>query len=157
MRAAVEIATRVNRVGTDGFEVGVGVNTGRVVAGSIGGGGRLNFSVIGDAVNVASRTEAATRATGDDVLITAETAADLTLDFALEERGEVMMKGIDEPATLFAPSVPDTLPEPGDDHSESLGAGFESPLSSTAFAGLGRRSTPVFGAQPGRGSTLPGR
>ena len=39
----------------------VGISTGRVVAGSIGGAGRLNFSVIGDAVNVAARVEAATR------------------------------------------------------------------------------------------------
>ena len=43
------------------LEVGVGVNSGPVVAGSIGGAGRLNFSVIGDAVNVAARVEAATR------------------------------------------------------------------------------------------------
>ena len=38
--------------------------------GSIGGAGRLNFSVIGDAVNLAARVEAATRDTGDDLLIT---------------------------------------------------------------------------------------
>ena len=54
-----------------GLRIGIGVNTGPVVAGSIGGGGRLNFSVIGDAVNVAARVEAATRELGDDVLITA--------------------------------------------------------------------------------------
>src|SRR5690606_41072610 len=54
--------------------VGVGVNTGTVVAGAIGGGGRLNFSVIGDAVNIAARIEAATRELEADVLITAETA-----------------------------------------------------------------------------------
>ena len=43
------------------LRIGVGVNTGRVVAGAIGGAGRLNFSVIGDPVNVAARVEAATR------------------------------------------------------------------------------------------------
>ena len=53
--------------------VGVGINTGLVVAGSIGGAGRLNFSVIGDAVNVSARVEAATRDTGDDLLITQAT------------------------------------------------------------------------------------
>jgi len=155
VRAAVEIAARVN-LSPSGFRIGVGVNTGKVVAGAIGGGGRLNFSVIGDPVNVASRTEAATRTTGDDVLITAETAARLESDFELAERADVEMKGIDEPATLYAPRVPDTLPEPGDDQSETLGAPFGTVLSPGAASGLGRSSTPVFGARPGRSSTLPG-
>ena len=66
------------------------------------------------------------------------------------------LKGIDEPVTLYAPRVPDSVPEPGDDHSEAIGASISSALSSTAAAGLGRRSTPVYGAQPGRSSTLPG-
>ena len=43
------------------------------MAGSIGGAGRLNFSVIGDAVNVAARVEAATRQTGDRMLLTQRT------------------------------------------------------------------------------------
>jgi len=46
---------------------------GKVVAGAIGGAGRLSFSVIGDAVNLCSRVEAATRETGDPVLITGDT------------------------------------------------------------------------------------
>ena len=66
-RAACEIGTAVNERGAAGeLRVGVGVNTGRVIAGSIGGAGRLNFCVIGDAVNVAARVEAHTRETGDD-------------------------------------------------------------------------------------------
>ena len=77
--AACEMASKVNSRDDLGLKIGVGVNTGLVVAGSIGGGGRLNFSVIGDAVNVAARVEAATREVGEDVLITARTrrAADV--------------------------------------------------------------------------------
>ena len=60
VRAACEIGTAVNDEGEAGeLRVGVGVNSGRVVAGAIGGAGRLNFSVIGAAVNVAARVEAA--------------------------------------------------------------------------------------------------
>src|ERR671935_2428411 len=73
VRAACEMASVVNSEDEPGFRIGVGVNTGRVVAGSIGGAGRLNFSIIGDAVNIASRVEAATRETGDDILMTSAT------------------------------------------------------------------------------------
>lgn len=105
VRAAVEMARRVNDGEGGPLRIGVGVNTGRVVAGSIGGGGRLNFSVIGDAVNVASRVESATRRTGDEVLIAPETARHLGGDFELEERGPLELRGIEEPVTLCAPRV----------------------------------------------------
>jgi len=88
----------------------VGVNTGRVVAGSIGGAGRLNFSVIGDSVNVAARVEAETRETGDEVLITAETRRRLGDEFELEPRGARELKGIDEAVELYAAVVPEREP-----------------------------------------------
>ncbi len=82
---------------------GSALNTGDVVAGSIGGGGRLNFSVIGDAVNVAARVEAETRETGDDLLLTAATRERLRGEFELESRGERDLKGIERPVRLYAP------------------------------------------------------
>jgi class 3 adenylate cyclase len=100
------------------FDLRVGVNTGEVLAGAVG----ESYTVTGDPVNVAARTESATRITGDDVLITAETARLLRSDFGLAERPGVTMKGIDEPMTLYAPAVPDRVPESGDGHAESLGA-----------------------------------
>jgi class 3 adenylate cyclase len=115
IRAALEMTRRVNgEAGITGdgtgasqgevdFRIGAGINTGEVVAGAIGGGGRLNFSVIGDPVNVAARVEAVTRKTGDDVLITEATRDALRNDFQLSERGRVELKGIDEPVHLFAP------------------------------------------------------
>jgi adenylate cyclase len=100
--AACEIVAAVHD-GDSGLSVGAGVNTGRVVAGSIGGAGRLNFSVIGDAVNVAARVEAATRETGDDVLITAATKRLLLNQLPLVSRGTVTLKGKAEPLEVFAP------------------------------------------------------
>ncbi|MGA8847050.1 MAG: adenylate/guanylate cyclase domain-containing protein [Nocardioides sp.] len=90
-------------LGQSGLTVGAGVNSGRVVAGPLGGAGRLNFSVIGDAVNVAARVEAATRETGDDVLLTATTRAMLVRPQALISRGELPLKGKSAPVELFAP------------------------------------------------------
>jgi adenylate cyclase len=105
VRAAVGIAQRVNHGDGDLLSVGVGVNSGTVIAGSIGGAGRLNFSVIGDAVNVAARVEAATRKLDDEVLITASTHERLGETIEVEARGGHALKGKDEPVELFAPVV----------------------------------------------------
>lgn len=103
VRAALEIDRRVNRNGEGGpFRLGLGLSTGRVIAGSVGGGGRLNFSVIGDAVNVASRVQDATRVTGDSILMTDTTRAGLPEGFAVSSRGKHELKGLDRPMELFA-------------------------------------------------------
>lgn len=100
--AACEIAEAVV-TGTSELSVGAGVNTGSVVAGPLGGAGRLNFSVIGDVVNVAARVEAATRATGDHVLFTDATRRLLTRPLGCISRGALPLKGKAEPLELFTP------------------------------------------------------
>lgn len=113
LRAAIEIDRRVNGLGEGGpFELGVGINTGAVVAGSVGGAGRLNFSVIGDAVNIAARVEAETRLTGDDLLLTAATRERLTGDYALRRLGERELRGLERPIELFTPAGAPQQPAP---------------------------------------------
>jgi class 3 adenylate cyclase len=120
VRAACEMASVVNSDDEPTFRIGVGVNSGSVVAGSIGGAGRLNFSVIGDAVNIASRVEAATRDLDEDVLITDATARELSDDLETTECGERLLKGLPEPVSLFAPRLRDADGvQPGE---EPLGA-----------------------------------
>jgi adenylate cyclase len=106
VRAALEIAKLVRSRYRGEVGVGIGVNSGHVVAGTVGGGGRVEFTVIGDAVNTASRVEAATRQTGDQVLITETTRALLpeAEEFAFEERPGVPLKGKTEPVPLWAPA-----------------------------------------------------
>jgi len=109
VRAACEIARRVNHDGEAGeLEVGLGVNSGHVIAGSIGGGGRLDFSVIGGAVNLAARVETATRETGDSVLITDGTRERLSEEIDARSRGRIELKGIDDPVALYAPDLGDS-------------------------------------------------
>jgi class 3 adenylate cyclase len=106
VRSACAIATAVNDRDEAGeLRVGVGVNTGNVIAGAIGGAGRLNFSVIGGPVNIAHRVEAQTRETADSILITAETWKRLSHAFEAESRGKAELKGIAEPVALYAPKL----------------------------------------------------
>jgi adenylate cyclase len=105
LAAAREIgrAAREDFAGT--LEIGIGLNSGTVLAGNVGGGGRFEFSVIGDAVNVAARVEAATRQTGDTILLTEQTRRLLAdpgaTDF--QERPQIPLKGKRQPVALFAP------------------------------------------------------
>ena len=52
------------------LRIGIGINTGVVIAGTIGGGAQLEFGLIGDTVNVAARVEQLTKTTGDPILLT---------------------------------------------------------------------------------------
>jgi class 3 adenylate cyclase len=126
VRAACGIGEAVNDRGEAGeLRVGVGVNTGRVVAGSIGGAGRLNFSVIGAAVNVAARVEAATRELDDNILVTSETWKLLSSEFEAESRGKIDLKGIEEPMSLYAPKLAgQTRAEPAAADGGSPGGGL---------------------------------
>jgi class 3 adenylate cyclase len=88
----------------DELRIGIGVNSGSVIAGTVGGGGRVEFTVIGDPVNTAARVERLTRQTEDDVLVTEETRRLLRSDhggFLL--RGEVELRGKTAPVKVHAP------------------------------------------------------
>ena len=99
--AALEIAQKVKELGD--LEVGIGLNSGPVLAGNVGGGGRLEFTVIGDVVNVAARIEAATRETGDTILLSERTRELMTEPPEAEERSGLKLRGKSEPVTLYAP------------------------------------------------------
>jgi adenylate cyclase len=110
MAAALDIVSCVRERYGDGLRIGIGLNSGTVVAGTIGGGGRVEFTVIGDAVNTAARVEEATRATGDDILITDATLRRLRADHGgFIGRGEAELKGKSERVRLHAPLVTATL------------------------------------------------
>jgi adenylate cyclase len=101
--AAQLIATAVGERFGGEVRIGVGRSSGPVVVGSVGGGGRLEFSVIGDAVNVAARVEAVTRETGDVILLTEATRCLLKMrESGVEARGEAELRGIAEPVALYS-------------------------------------------------------
>jgi class 3 adenylate cyclase len=105
VRAACAIAEAVDERYGDDISIGIGIDTGDVSAGSVGGGGRLEFTVIGDAVNVAARVERATRELGDRILATDSTCALVDESaVSLEPRGHVRLRGVSEPVRVYAVS-----------------------------------------------------
>ncbi len=105
LSAALEIERAV-RSSESELDVGIGVNSGTVVAGNVGGAGRLEFSVIGDAVNIAARVEAATRDTDDAILLTEDTRRLLKeAEVELTERTGIELKGKSEPVKVYAPKL----------------------------------------------------
>jgi class 3 adenylate cyclase len=105
--AAASAALRIQRAVAQRFggalRVGIGINTGAVIAGTIGGGGKLEFTLIGDAVNVAARVEQLTKTTHDGILLTNQTIDALIVrPPGLTERGAHPLKGKSTEVRVFA-------------------------------------------------------
>jgi adenylate cyclase len=81
---------------------GIGVHVGDVMYGNIGSSTRLDFTVIGPAVNMASRLETLTKQLGRTVLLSRAFAEFIKSDFELESVGEHPVRGFNDPIELFA-------------------------------------------------------
>jgi adenylate cyclase len=104
--AAVTVAMLIQRLVAERFggalRIGIGINTGPVIAGTIGGGGKLEFTLIGDTVNVAARVEQLTKTTDDAILLTQQTVDALVSGLpGLTDRGSHALKGKSATVQVF--------------------------------------------------------
>ena len=99
--AMIEAVAAFESNASHGLSVGVGVNAGDVVLGSMGAEQRLDFTVIGDAVNLAARLCAAAK--GNEVIATKAIVVALAneKDLAIEELEPMRVKGKAEPVAVF--------------------------------------------------------
>jgi class 3 adenylate cyclase/DNA-binding NarL/FixJ family response regulator len=102
---AIAMQARQTELNAEGWDadvpelgVGIGVNTGLVIAGTVGGGGRLEYTVVGDAVNIAQRLQS--EADGGEIVAAASTVK-ASPGVACESIGPRHVKGREEPVEVF--------------------------------------------------------
>ena len=117
VRAAVEMVHELEQLnrkwvaeGRVPLDIGIGVNSGEMIAGNIGSASIMSYTVIGDNVNLGSRLESLNKEYKTRVIISDATRARLTGDYDCAPLGDVVVKGKTRPVAIFEVRVPSPLP-----------------------------------------------
>jgi adenylate cyclase len=97
----VNLRTKWEKENKPQFHIRIGVNTGPMIAGNIGGVERVDYTVIGDAVNLASRLEGANKQYKTNIMISEFTKELLPEDFVLRELDLIRVQGKTQPVRIF--------------------------------------------------------
>jgi len=98
-QATRALMARRAREDQEAFDVGIGINTGVAIIGNIGSSNRMDYTVIGDCVNVAARLEE--MANGGEILIGESTFQKSACDFNFECRGDIYVKNKQDPVVCY--------------------------------------------------------
>jgi len=99
-----ELEEKMKDMGLPRVKFGTGVNTGVCIVGNMGSETRMDYSVVGDAVNLGARLEAQTRQE-DTPIIVSEYSYLQCSDIPMSILGEVKVKGKEEPVKMYAPII----------------------------------------------------
>jgi adenylate cyclase len=97
----IQAASRDRTFAGAGLRTRIGISTGQVVAGNVGSGDRINYTVHGDAVNLAARLEGLNKEYGTQVLIAGTTVDLLKGSYALAPIGSVAVRGRSGTVNVF--------------------------------------------------------
>ncbi|MCX8076725.1 MAG: adenylate/guanylate cyclase domain-containing protein [Aquificaceae bacterium] len=101
LKTLESVNKKLSEKGLPPIKVGFGINTDRVVLGNIGSKKRLDYTVIGDGVNLASRLEGLTKFYGVDIVLSENTAKGLGESFVLRKLDMVRVKGKKEAVSIY--------------------------------------------------------
>ena len=108
VRAALDMIDELGRLnakwhaeGRPQLDIGIGINTGPMIAGNIGSEQIMSYTVIGDAVNLGSRLESLNKTYGTRIIISEATKAQLTGQYDVRPLGDVVVKGKTRPVAIF--------------------------------------------------------
>ncbi|MGE5361467.1 MAG: CHASE2 domain-containing protein [Bacteroidales bacterium] len=101
VRALAELNARWEREGRPRLAIGVGINSGEMIVGNVGSEQIMSYTVIGDAVNLASRLESLNKQFGTTILISDGTRRLLSGQYLLDPLGEVTVKGKSVPVLIY--------------------------------------------------------
>lgn len=97
----VELRKKWRTEGKPEFYIRIGINSGPMIAGNIGGLQRMDYTVIGDAVNLASRLEGANKQYGTDIMISEFTRQRFQRNLVVRELDLIRVKGKTQPVRVF--------------------------------------------------------
>lgn len=120
IRAGLKMISNLHRVNAQGqrinsLNMGIGIASGEVIAGNIGSTKRFEYTVIGDAVNLASRLEGLTKYYGVNMLICEETYKAVADEFLWREIDRIKAKGKQKPVTIYTIACYSDQQQPNED------------------------------------------